>query len=94
MPSRAINVDLPEDVVARLEARVTSGEFASESAVIQEGLRVLDARDTAFEGWLHTEVVESFDEYKANPSIGIPAAEVSAGLDARLAAYLERPRRE
>ncbi|WP_158809448.1 type II toxin-antitoxin system ParD family antitoxin [Beijerinckia sp. L45] len=85
MPSRAINVNLPEDVVARLKAMVTSGEYASETMSSKRAF-VSSAR----EAWLETDVVKSFDEYEADPSIAIPAAEVSAGLEARLRAHLQK----
>jgi antitoxin ParD1/3/4 len=77
-----ISVTLPHDMAAMVKAKVASGEYATESEVIRDGLRVLQARDAAIEGWLRDEVAKSCDEYAADPSIGIPAGEVMARLRA------------
>lgn len=86
--SRAISVTLPDEMVELIEAKVASGGFSTESEVVSDGLRGLKARDAALDRWLRDEVVVSWDEYKADPSIGIPAEEVSARLDARMNARL------
>lgn len=38
--------------------------------------------------WLNDEVAKSYDEYKADPAIGVPAADVAAALDKRLKSRL------
>ena len=75
-----ISVTLPHDMAAMVKAKVASGEYATESEVIRDGLRTLQARDAAVESWLKGEVAKSYDEYAADPSIGIPANEVMARL--------------
>jgi putative addiction module CopG family antidote len=40
-----------------IRAKVASGEYATESEVIRDGLRVLIARDRAQEKWLQDEIV-------------------------------------
>jgi antitoxin ParD1/3/4 len=77
-----ISVTLPHDMAAMVKAKVASGEYASESEVIRDGLRTLQARDAAIERWLRDEVAKSYDEYAADPSSGIPAGEVKARLRA------------
>jgi putative addiction module CopG family antidote len=67
-------------MAAMVKAKVASGEYATESEVIRDGLRTLQARDAAIESWLRGEVAKSYDEYAADPSIGIPAEEVMAHL--------------
>jgi len=52
-----------------LRQRVRSGEYASESEVIREGLRALFARDQAIEAWLR-------DEVAADPSRAVTAQRV------------------
>jgi antitoxin ParD1/3/4 len=77
-----LSITLPHDMAAMVKAKVASGEYATESEVIRDGLRALQARDAALEKWLRDEVAKSYDEYAADPSIGIPAGEVMARLRA------------
>ncbi|CAI1535657.1 Predicted transcriptional regulators containing the CopG/Arc/MetJ DNA-binding domain [Serratia fonticola] len=46
-----MNITLPNEMVAQIKAKVASGEYASESEVICEGLRALLARDQVAEKW-------------------------------------------
>jgi antitoxin ParD1/3/4 len=85
--TQPLSVTLPHDMAAMVKAKVASGEYATESEVIRDGLRALLARDSAIENWLRGEVAKSYDEFAADPSIGIPADEVMARLRA---AYRER----
>jgi antitoxin ParD1/3/4 len=80
--TRPISITLPHDMAAMVEAKVASGEYATESEVIRDGLRALQARDAAIETWLRGEVAKSYDEFAADPGIGIPADEVMARLRA------------
>jgi antitoxin ParD1/3/4 len=75
-----ISITLPHDMAAMVKEKVASGEYATESEVIRDGLRVLLARDAAVERWLHDEVTKSYDEYAADPTIGIPADKIMARL--------------
>jgi antitoxin ParD1/3/4 len=68
-----------------VRGKVASGDYASESEVIREGLRALGARDAAIEHWLATEVAESYDLMKKSPELGIPISEVRRRLTKRLA---------
>ena len=75
-----ISITLPHNMVAMVKAKVASGEYATESEVIRDGLRTLQARDAAIESWLRDEVAKSYDEFMADPSVGIPASEIMARL--------------
>jgi putative addiction module CopG family antidote len=77
-------------MAAMVKAKVASGEYATESEVIRDGLRTLQARDAAIESWLRSEVAKSYDEYAGDPSIGIPAEEVMARLRASYRTRLAR----
>jgi len=77
-----ISITLPHDMAALVKAKVASGEYATESEVIRDGLRVLLARDAAVERWLREEVAESYDEHAADPSTGIPADKIMTRLRA------------
>lgn len=88
-----ITITLPHDMAAMVKAKVTSGEYASESEVIRDGLRILEARDAAMEAWLRDEVARSYDELNADPGIGIPADDVMARLRASYRTRLAKPKR-
>ncbi|QTH22471.1 type II toxin-antitoxin system ParD family antitoxin [Rhizorhabdus wittichii] len=81
--TQQFSVTLPNEMAAQVRAKVTSGEYASESEVIRDGLRALQARDRAVEHWLSNEVVPAFDAYQADPSRGIPLDDVRVGLAER-----------
>lgn len=68
-----ISVTLPHEMAALIKAKVASGEYATESEVVRDGLRALQARDAAIESWLRGEVARSYDEFAKNPKSGIPA---------------------
>ena len=53
--TRQLSITLPNEMADVLRERVRSGEYASESEVIREGLRALFARDQAIESWLRDE---------------------------------------
>jgi antitoxin ParD1/3/4 len=91
--TRPISVTLPHDMAAMVKAKVASGEYASESEVIRDGLRILRARDAAVESWLRDEVAKSYDEFAADPSSGIPADDVMARLRASYRARPAKPKR-
>jgi putative addiction module CopG family antidote len=65
-----------------VRAKVASGEYATESEVIRDGLRTLLARDQAVEAWLRGEVAAAYDNLKANRSHRVSAAQVRARLAA------------
>jgi putative addiction module CopG family antidote len=68
-----------------LRERVRSGEYASESEVIREGLRALFARDQAIEAWLRDEVAAAYDAVVADPARAVTAQRVRARLAAEQA---------
>lgn len=78
--TKQLSITLPNNMAEALRQRVDSGEYASESEVIRDGLRVLFARDAAVEQWLRTEVVEAYDELRANPGQAITSAELKKQL--------------
>jgi len=59
-----ITIELPEDTLKRLRARVAAGEFTSESQAIAEALRGMgDAFEDGpdFQAWLRGPLVEAYD---------------------------------
>lgn len=63
--TQQLSITLPTEMAQKVKARVASGDYASESEVIREGLRALEERDAAVERWLREEVVPTYDAYKA-----------------------------
>ncbi|WP_037587645.1 ribbon-helix-helix domain-containing protein [Stenoxybacter acetivorans] len=78
--TQQMSITLPVDMAAAIKTKVQSGEYASESEVIRDGLRVLLARDRVMEDWLQREVGAAYDELKVNPERGLTAAAVRARL--------------
>jgi antitoxin ParD1/3/4 len=68
--TRQLSITLPVEMADMVKEKVASGDYASESEVIRDGLRALEERSRAVERWLRNEVVEAYDEYVAEPSSG------------------------
>ena len=60
----------------QIEKKVESGAYASVSEVVRDGIRTLLDRDIALEKWLREEVVPGIEEYRANPSSGVPSDKI------------------
>jgi putative addiction module CopG family antidote len=73
---------LPNELADLVKAKVASGEYATESEVIRDGLRALLAHDQGVESWLSDQVGPAYDALKADPSRAISAASVRARLAA------------
>ncbi|KAB8306082.1 type II toxin-antitoxin system ParD family antitoxin [Erwinia endophytica] len=80
--TQQMSITLPNEMAAQIKARVASGEYASESEVIREGIRALTARDRAVENWLREEVVPAAEKLRASPASGISSTELRATLAA------------
>jgi putative addiction module CopG family antidote len=80
--TQQMSITLPNELASAVRAKVTSGEYASESEVIRDGLRVLMARDRAVDRWLKTQVGPAYDALKVDPSRAVTAAQVRARLAA------------
>ncbi|MGM0512197.1 MAG: type II toxin-antitoxin system ParD family antitoxin [Pseudomonadota bacterium] len=78
--TQQMSITLPNEMAAQIKARVASGEYASESEVIREGLRALIARDQAVEKWLHDQVVPAWNALKNGQSAGVSAGDIRARL--------------
>ena len=83
---------LAEEQAEYIDAKVASGDYASASEVVREGLRALKERDEAVERWLRDTVVPRIAALDADPSIGVPLDEVRVRLKARHAARLRSSR--
>lgn len=80
--TQQLSITLTNEMAKMIRAKVESGEYASESEVIRDGLRVLQLRERAVDTWLRQEVAPAYDAMKANPSRALSAAKVRASLAA------------
>ena len=80
--TQQLSITLPNEMADAVKSKVAAGEYASESEVIRDGLRVLMARDRAVENWLHEQVGQAYDALKADPSRAITVVQVRARLAA------------
>ncbi|MDR3477196.1 MAG: type II toxin-antitoxin system ParD family antitoxin [Gammaproteobacteria bacterium] len=69
-------------MAAQVRAKVAAGEYASESEVIRDGLRALQAREKAVESWLRNEIAPVYDALKSDPARGRSINDVKATLAA------------
>ncbi|MDZ7873303.1 MAG: type II toxin-antitoxin system ParD family antitoxin [Rhizobium sp.] len=64
---QTVTVTLPEDLLDLIRSKVASGDYANESQVVSEGLRLLASNEDALEDWLRDEVAPTYDRAMAEP---------------------------
>ncbi len=74
---------LTNEMAEDVRTKVASREYASESEVIREGPRALQARRRALDHWLRHEVIASYDALEADPSHGSSLEDARAALRER-----------
>lgn len=80
--TQQFSITLPTEMAEAVRAKVAAGEYATESEVIRDGLRVLLARDRAVEEWLRKDVAAAYDALKADRSRAVSVDRVKARLAA------------
>jgi putative addiction module CopG family antidote len=80
--TQQFSITLPNEMADAVRDKVAAGEYATESEVIRDGLRVLLARDRAVEDWLRNGVAAAYDKLKADPSRALAVGAVKARLAA------------
>lgn len=80
--TQQFSITLPNDMADAVRAKVSAGEYATESEVIRDGLRALLARDRAVEDWLRQDVAATYDALQADPSSAVGLEAVKARLAA------------
>ncbi|MDR1621714.1 MAG: type II toxin-antitoxin system ParD family antitoxin [Synergistaceae bacterium] len=78
--AKQISITLPNDMADAVRFKVQSGEYASESEVIRDGLRVMMARDRIVESWLHNQAGPAYDALKAGPSRAVTVDQIRMRL--------------
>jgi putative addiction module CopG family antidote len=84
--TQQFSITLPLDMAEAVENKIKSGNYASVSEVVRDGVRALLERDAAVERWLREEVVAGHKDYLADPSMGVPADAILGRIKARRAA--------
>lgn len=80
--TQQLSITLPIDMADVVKDKVRTGEYATESEVIRDGLRALLARDRAVESWLQDQVGPACDALKADPSRAVTSDQVRSLLAA------------
>lgn len=80
--TQQFSITLPNEMAEAVKTKVASGEYATESEVIRDGLRVLMARDRAVENWLREQVGPAYDALKADPLRAVTVDQMRARLAA------------
>ena len=78
--TQQLSITLPIEIAAAVKSRVASGEYATESEVIHDGLRALMARDRAVENWLYEQALPAYDDLKADMTRGLTLEQIRAQL--------------
>ncbi len=78
--TQQLSITLPNEMADVVKAKVRTGEYASESEVIRDGLRALMARDKVVESWLQQQVGPAYDALKAEPSRAVTLDQMRARL--------------
>ncbi|WP_456061741.1 type II toxin-antitoxin system ParD family antitoxin [Caballeronia glebae] len=73
-------ITLPNEMAEFVRTKVASGDYASDSEVLRDALRVLRERDRAVEAWLRNEVVPAAQALRDDPSRALSADQVRAEL--------------
>lgn len=76
MPANQLLITLPPHMADLVHRKVSSGEYADESAVIAVGLSFLEDDAEHFERWLREDVVAACREYEEDPSSAISSEEL------------------
>ncbi len=79
--TQQMSITLPLEMAQTVKDRVASGQYASESEVIREGLRALEERDAAVERWLREDAAQAYDAHKANPATASTLTDAAKRLE-------------
>ena len=78
--TQQLSITLTHEMAEMVRAKVQSGEYASESEVVRDGLRALRVRERALDSWLRETVAPTYNAMKSNPSRALSTKKVRASL--------------
>ncbi|HAH11554.1 MAG TPA: type II toxin-antitoxin system ParD family antitoxin [Alphaproteobacteria bacterium] len=79
--SKSDPVTLSSAIASKLKTRVKSGQFANLNEAMREAVAALEREESAKLEWLREKIKRSLDD----PRPSVPAEEVFAEMDARIA---------
>ncbi len=86
--TRALTIELPEEMADMIAEKVRSGEYQSESDVVVDGLLSLVLDDgphqAKIDRWIETEMVPMLEAFDADPSLLIPIDEAWEQIEAHM----------
>jgi antitoxin ParD1/3/4 len=82
--TQPLTITLPHEMAQMVKSKVQSGEYASESEVIRDGLRTLAMRDAAIEKWMANDVIPTLDALEADPSRAVPVQDAWRRIQAHM----------
>jgi antitoxin ParD1/3/4 len=80
--TQQLSITLPKEMAEMVKTKIKTGEYATESEVIRDGLRALQARDRAVDHWLAQQVGPAYDALMKHPDRALSAEQVRAQLAA------------
>jgi Arc/MetJ-type ribon-helix-helix transcriptional regulator len=84
MAQSPIHITLSDEAAVEfVRSKVSSGEYASEADVVQQGLDALKDQAEERDRWEREVLIPAHDRLMANPSSAIPLEEVEKNLEAR-----------
>jgi len=92
--TQPLTITLPLEMAQMVKDKVSSGQYATESEVIRDGLRTLAARDAAVNRWLREEVAPTMDALQKDPSLVSPLEDVRKRLHSRIDALASKRSRQ
>ncbi len=92
--TQQFSITLPHEMAEVVRSKVASGEYATESEVLRDGLRALMARNRLVEEWLRKDVAAAYDALKADPSRGVSAEQIKARLAKAASALVQNSNAE
>ena len=89
--TQQFSITLPNEMADVVKRKVEVGEYATESEVIRDGLRILMARDRAVENWLREQVGPAYDALKIDPARAATVDQVRAMLATEHKQFTAKP---
>ena len=78
--TQQFSITLPDEIADAVKEKVASGEYANESEVVRDGLRLLLSRQRGVDQWLLEQVVPAYDAIAVDPSRSVSVESVRVRL--------------
>ena len=76
--TQQMSITLPNEMAEFVRDKVARGDYASDSEVLRDALRVLRERDRVVEAWLRDQVVPAAQALRDNPGRALSADQLRA----------------